>query len=243
MAISGKTVLAVVPARGGSKGIPRKNLCKVNGKTLIAHAAAVIEPLDWVDHAILSTDDQEIADEGRRCGLEVPFIRPAEHSHDAADAIGMWQHAWIASEEHFRMRFDISVLVQPTTPTRSPQDIDRAVRTLVENHADSVATVSLVPGHFTPEKILRVGDNGFLQPYLPDGLKYSSRQMIPSYYYRNGIAYAVTREHLVDNGKLMEGECLPVVIEGDIANIDDPIDLAWADFLLSRLSSPDSPSH
>ena len=194
----------------------------------------MLEPLEWIDHTVLSTDDDEIAAEGRRCGLDVPFMRPAELARDESGAVGMWQHAWQASESHYGMRFDISVLVQPTTPTRTPADIEHTVRRLVEENADSVATVNRLPGHFTPEKILRIDDTGLLQPYLAEGLSYTSRQMAPAYYYRNGIAYAVTRTHLLEHGRLMEGNCLPLVIEHDIANIDDPVELDWAEFLLER---------
>jgi CMP-N-acetylneuraminic acid synthetase len=236
MAIGGTTVLAVIPARGGSKGIPRKNLRQIQGKSLIAHAAAALESLDWIDHAVLTTDDEEIAAEGRRCGLDVPFLRPAHLARDESDAVSTWQHAWRTSESHYGMRFDVSVLVQPTTPTRTSEDIELTVRELIAKKADAVATVNRLPGHYTPEKILRIDDSGHLRPYLSHGLSCTSRQMAPSYYYRNGIAYAVTRAHLLDHGQLMEGNCVPLLIEHDIANIDDPIELDWAEFLLNRHS-------
>ena len=120
MAWQGRKVLAVVPARGGSKGIPRKNLCKVGGMSLIAHAARTARALDWIDRAVLSTDDEEMADEGRRHGLEVPFLRPAELASDTASGVDVWRHAWLESERHYGCRFDLSVLLQPTTPLRRP---------------------------------------------------------------------------------------------------------------------------
>ena len=104
MAYRGLTVLAVIPARGGSKSIPQKNLRKVGGISLVGRAAQVAKSLSWVDKAILSTDDQKIAEEGLSYGLEVPFMRPEELAGDLSSSVDMWRHAWINSEKHYGMR-------------------------------------------------------------------------------------------------------------------------------------------
>ena len=101
MSYKGNSILAVIPARGGSKGIPRKNLSRLAGTTLVGHAARAAAALEWIDRAVLSTDDDEIAAEGRYSGLEVPFLRPPELAADMAGSIEMWQHAWRASEAFF----------------------------------------------------------------------------------------------------------------------------------------------
>lgn len=119
MSFRSHTVLAVVPARGGSKGIPRKNLRTIGGRSLVAHA-------DWIDAAVFSTDDAEIAEEGRHNGLKVSFMRPPRLAHDRAGSIAVWRHAWLASESHFGARFDLSVLLEPTSPMRRPEDVERA---------------------------------------------------------------------------------------------------------------------
>jgi len=129
------SVLAVVPARGGSKGIPDKNLRKVGGWSLIEHSARTAAALSWIDRTVLSTDDEKIAEEGRRCGLEVPFLRPAALAGDLSPTVEAWRHAWLESEEHFGRRFDISLLLQPTTPLRRPEDVERTVRVMVEGAA------------------------------------------------------------------------------------------------------------
>jgi CMP-N-acetylneuraminic acid synthetase len=116
MAMNGLSVLAVVPARGGSKGIPRKNLERVAGYSLVARAAMVARQLPWLDAAVLSTDDEEIAEEGRRYGISVPILRPADLASDTATGVAAWRHAWLASERHFDRQFDCSVLLQPTSP-------------------------------------------------------------------------------------------------------------------------------
>ena len=232
MTFRAHTVLAVVPARGGSKGIPRKNLCKIGGRSLVAHAARVIAALEWIDAAVLSTDDAEITEEGRRNRLDVPFMRPPELADDRADSISVWRHAWLASETHFGCRFDLSVLLEPTSPMRRPEDIESALNTLLDGGTKAVVSVSRTPAHYTPERTLRIDSEGLVGPYLRDGLRYTARQTIPPYYHRNGIVYAVTRASLVDEKNLMKNSCAAVVIEREVVNIDTPRDLAWAAFLM-----------
>lgn len=236
MSFENKTVLAVIPARGGSKGIPRKNLSMIAGHSLIARAADVVAGLDWLDYSILSTDDEEIAAEGRRHGLPVPFMRPPELAGDRATAVDMWQHAWRASEAYYDTRIDISVLLEPTSPLRRPDDVLKTVRILVESGNSSAVTVSRTPAHFTPERTLCIDERGYLKPYLEEGLRYTSRQMISSYYYRNGLSYAVTREGLLDQGSIIQDDTLAVPIERPVVNIDEPLDLAWAEFILQQES-------
>jgi CMP-N,N'-diacetyllegionaminic acid synthase len=234
MSLENKIILAVIPARGGSKGIPRKNLSKLTGRSLIARAADVVAGLDWLDYSILSTDDEEIAAEGRQHGLHVPFMRPPELAGDRSTAVDMWQHAWRACEECYGTRIDISVLLEPTSPLRRPDDVLKTVSILVASGNSSAVTVSRTPAHFTPERTLCIDDRGYLKPYLQEGLQYTSRQMIPAYYYRNGLTYAVTREGLLDQGKIIQDDTLAVPIERPVVNIDEPLDLAWAEFILQQ---------
>jgi len=234
MSWNGLSLLAVVPARGGSKGIPRKNLCRVGGLSLIAHAARVLKPLAWVDRAVLSTDDPEMAAEGTRCGLEVPFMRPAELSQDLSSSVDMWRHAWLASEEHFQRRFDVSILLQPTTPLRTSDEVAQTLKAMVEGGHQAATTVSRVPAHFTPEKILRMADSGVLAYYHAKGAEHTARQTIPPYFFRNGLCYAVTRQTLIDRGQIIEEDCVGVVIDRYVSNIDDPVDLELAEFFHAR---------
>jgi len=229
------SVLAVVPARGGSKGIPDKNLRKVGGWSLIEHSARTAAALSWIDRTVLSTDDEKIAEEGRRCGLEVPFLRPAALAGDLSPTVEAWRHAWLESEEHFGRRFDISLLLQPTTPLRRPEDVERTVRVMVEGGHRAAATVSRVPGHYAPEKIVRLDDRGCLTSFAEQGARHTARQANPTYYFRNGICYSATRETVVTDRQVAERDCFGVLIEEPIANIDEPIELEWAEFLIRRL--------
>ena len=228
------TILAVVPARGGSKGIPRKNLCRLGGLSLVGHAARTAGKLPWLDRAVLSTDDEEIAAEGRRTGLEVPFMRPAELAADMAGSVEMWQHAWRASEAHFGEAYDISILLEPTSPMRRPEDITAAVDALIASGCAAAATVSQAPAHFTPHKCLTVDAGGTIGFYHDRGQRFAIRQKIPAYYYRNGICYAVRRKTLLEDAHIIEEDCRAVVIDRPIVNIDDFHDLEYAEFLMQR---------
>lgn len=236
MALQGLSVLAVVPARGGSKSIPRKNLMPVAGLSLVGRAAAVAATLPWLDARIVSTDDAEIAEEALRHGLEAPFLRPAEISGDTATSVDMWRHAWTAAEVHYGRRFDLSVLLEPTSPLRRPEDVTRTVETLLQQDAKAAATVSRTPAHFTPHKTLTLDAAGRIGFYLAEGARHSLRQGIPAYYHRNGLCYALRRQTLVEEGRIIEDDCAAVVIERPVVNIDEPFELELAEWLLQRES-------
>ena len=234
MSYQGKSVLAVIPARGGSKGIPRKNLKTVMGLSLVAHAARIVSQIDWLDAAVLSTDDPTIADEGRRHGLAVPFMRPAELSNDSSSSIEMWRHAWLTTEATNRREYDISVLLEPTSPLRCSTDVVRTVDALLKADCDAAATVSRTSGHYTPHKTLEINATGEIVFFLSNGANYAIRQKIPAYYHRNGICYAVKRSTLIKGRRVIEKRCRAVVIKRPVVNIDDLLDLEIAEMLMQR---------
>jgi len=237
MAYEGYKILAVIPARGGSKGIPRKNLCQIAGISLVGHAAKVAQSLEWIDRTVLSTDDEEIAEEGRAHGLDVPFIRPAELATDTALSHHVWKNAWLTSEEHLQEQYDISVLLEPTSPLRRPEDITLTVGALVESNCDAAATVSRAPAHFTPHKCLTLDEKGIIGFYHQNGQQFSIRQKIPDYYFRNGICYALKRYTLLEKGFIIEENCKAIVMERQVVNIDDQHDLEYAEFLFQRYNA------
>jgi len=234
MSYKGFNVLAVVPARGGSKSIPRKNLCKVGGTSLVGWAAKTVLSLPWVDRAILSTDDREIADEGIKYGLEVPFMRPDDLAADMSSSVDMWRHAWLGAEDHYSMRFDISILLEPTSPLRRPEDVKQTVDALLDDDHRAAATVSPAPAHFTPHKCLTVDSNGFIGFYLKNGAEFSIRQKIPAYFFRNGVCYATKRDTVIEKRYILEEHCAAVVIDRPLVNIDEPFDLELAEFLMKK---------
>lgn len=231
--IRGHTVLAVVPARGGSKSIPRKNLATVGGVSLVGRAAALAKSIDWIDRVVVSTDDREIADEAVRHGAEAPFLRPDELSSDTATSKDMWRHAWTAAEAHHGQGFGLSVLLEPTSPLRRAEDIERTVATMLDEGAAAAATVSRTPAHYTPHKTLTIED-GSIGFYLPTGAQHSLRQTIPAYYHRNGACYAVRRATLFEHDAIIEHDCRAVIIDRHLVNIDDAFELDLAEWLLAR---------
>lgn len=231
MTWQGERVLVIVPARGGSKGIARKNLARVGGLSLVGHAARTALALPWADRAVVSTDDEEIAAEARAHGLDAPFMRPAELATDAAAAIDVWRHAWLAAETHYATGFAYAVYLQPTTPLREVAEVTATLRAVAEGGHKAAATVSRVPGHFSPLKIMTMGADGRLAFFLPEGAGVVARQQAPVTWYRDGLAYAARRATIVDERTIVESDCVGVVIDRPLANIDDPFDLIVAETL------------
>ena len=227
-------VLAVVPARSGSKGIPDKNLKVIAGHSLIAWAGKTLKSIPWIDHSIISTDSQKYADEGIKSGLDAPFLRPPELSTDLSRSIDVWTHAWSTTEKICNKQFDISLLIEPTSPLRIADDIERTVKILVEGNYSSAVTVSRTPAHFTPEKTLKVDKHGVLKFYLDNGAEHYLRQKVPDYYHRNGICYAATRNTVLNDKTIIEQNCIGVVIDRPVINIDDKEELALAEYYLKK---------
>jgi len=234
VAIEGKSVLAVVPARSGSKGIAHKNMVEVAGLSLIARTARVVRASGWIDCAVISTDDASYAEEGRRHGLDAPFLRPAELASDSATGVDTWRHAWLAAETHYGQRFDVSLYLQPTSPFRTPAQVEQTLRAMLAGGHQAAATVAEVPGHFTPEKQLRRDAAGMLSFVHAEGARHSNRQTIPIGWYRTGYCYAATRNQVVERRMIVEQDCLGVPLPGPVINIDDPFELDIARWLAAR---------
>lgn len=228
-----KTILAVVPARSGSKGIPDKNMRMLCGMSLIGWAGRCLDGLTWIDAKVLSTDSPGYTEEGKRYGLESPFLRPDDLSNDSASAIDTVCHALLQSEAYFAKRFDIVLIIEPTSPFRKSSDIEKAIQILIDSGADSVVTVSELSSKAHPRKVLLI-ENERVLFYDESGDCITSRQALDTLYWRNGVCYALSRECLMGKKKIFTDNTKPLVIRREIVNIDDPIDLEWAEFLLSR---------
>jgi CMP-N-acetylneuraminic acid synthetase len=232
--ILGKRVLAIVPARSGSKGIPNKNLSLLKGVSLIGRAGMVLEEASFVDATVLSTDSPEYAREGRKFGLQSWFLRPESLSGDTAGAVETCQHALRESEEHYHTSFEVILIVEPTSPLRSARDLERVAHLLVESGADSAISVSPLSAKAHPRKIL-VSKGGHLDFFHPGGAEVKGRQALSvDYFWRNGVCYALTRECLMVKEAIFTSHTVADVITRPIVNIDDPIELLWAEFLLDQ---------
>jgi CMP-N-acetylneuraminic acid synthetase len=238
--LAGRSVLAVVPARRGSVGIPDKNLRTLAGRTLIGWAGATLADCPFVDRRILSTDSETYAEEGGRWGLEVPFLRPAELSTATATAVDVLRHAVVASEAAFDRSFDLVLVVEPTSPLRTPDDVRRVAMLLAGSDADSAVSVSPIDAKCHPWKVLRVDDAGRLTYWCEEGRGIANRAELPGgLVIRNGLCYAVTRRCLMEQGRVIGERTLADVVRRPVANIDEPLDLEWAEFLLQRQRAPD----
>lgn len=185
-------VLGVVTARGGSKGLPGKNLKPLAGKPLIAHTIAAAVASNALDRIILSTDDEAIAEIGRGLGCEVPFLRPAELAADDTPHLPVMQHAvrWMA--DHAGYHPDAVMILQPTSPLRSADDIRASVELLDRSGADSVLSASEIPSHAHPLRALRVDDTGAAVLFVTgEGVRHriNRRQDLPAAWVMNGAIY------------------------------------------------------
>lgn len=193
-------VLGVVTARGGSKGIPRKNVRILGGKPLIAWTAAAARD-SRLARTILTTDDAEIADAGRIAGLDVPFMRPAELATDAAPTLPVLLHA-VRALEDAGDRYDAICLLQPTNPLRTAATIDACLALLESSGADSVITVLPVPAEHNPHWVYFAGPDGRLRLATGEAAPIPRRQELPPAFHREGSVYVVRRDVLVDHRSL-----------------------------------------
>lgn len=227
----GKKILAVVPARGGSKGIKLKNLRLVKNIPLVGHAGKTCQQLDIIDKAIVSTDHDEIANIASQYGLEVPFMRPEYLSGDQIGDLDVLVHALEAIEEQDHIQYDIILMLQPTSPNRTAQHVIDTVNKLIEEDLDSVWTVSETDKKHHPLKQLTISNDGVMEYYDLEGAKIIARQQLSPIYHRNGVAYAFTRDCLLKQRSIKGKKSGALIINEPIANIDTEEDLLIANSL------------
>ncbi len=234
--IDHRKVLAVVPARGGSKGVPLKNIKTLAGEPLIMHTARVIQDVAMIDRAVVSTDHEGIAQTARSGGLVFFGPRPDQLSGDRVGDLPVLQHALQQAEAADACRYDIILMLQPTSPVRKPEDLTRCLEKLVHGSHDAVWTVSPIDLKFHPLKILRVS-NGNMSLWDESGKSIIARQQLEPLYYRNGICYAFTRECLMDTQSIYGNNAGAVIIDHAFVNIDTAADFQAAEVLLSGNSA------
>jgi CMP-N,N'-diacetyllegionaminic acid synthase len=186
-------VLGIITARGGSKGVPGKNLKLLAGRPLLAYTVDSARACQALDRVILSTEDEAIAAAGRSLGVEVPFIRPAELSRDDTPHLPVIQHAATWMRQHQDYRPDAVMVLQPTSPLRTAADIAAAIALLESSGADSVVSVSEVPAHSHPSRTLRVDATGNAVLFAtgePVRKRINRRQDLPDAWVMNGAIYA-----------------------------------------------------
>jgi CMP-N,N'-diacetyllegionaminic acid synthase len=232
-------VLAVVPARGGSKGIPRKNLQLLAGRPLVAHAVETgLAAAPLVSRVVCSTDDPDIAAVARDAGAEVPFLRPSELAQDDSEDWPVFVHVLNWLEQHEGWLPDLIVNLRPTSPMRTPQHVVGAIGLLLETGADSVKAVCLARQH--PHKMWLRQSDGRVEPYLKTPFRLSRGPDVPraeleDVYWQNGVVDVTRREVILERGVMIGPRVAGLVTrpEGSI-DIDTPLDLALAELLFAR---------
>lgn len=192
--INGKSVLAIIPARGGSKGLPGKNVKDLFGKPLIAWSIDIATACTSIDRVIVSTDDKNISEVAKEYGAEAPFIRPAELSDDTASTINVLFHAidWCGKHQGFRPEYII--LLQPTSPLRSIEDIEGTIKTLKNKKVRAV--VSVCENNHHPWWSNTLPENGNMKDFLNPEIINKRRQDLPVFYRLNGAIYLAHTNYL-----------------------------------------------
>lgn len=220
-------------ARGGSKGVPGKNIRPLAGRPLIAYAIDALKESRSVDRVIVSTDDGAIAAAALACGAEVPFMRPAELAADGASELLAWKHALAEAEREGRLP-EIFVSAPATSPLRDVSDIDAAVELLLDTGCDMVVSVS--PSARNPyfNMVRRDGD-GRVSLLVRSDRPPARRQDAPPAYDMTTVVYAARPRYVLGCGALMEGDVRAVVVPEERAlDIDTPLDFEFAEFIMER---------
>lgn len=228
-----KRIVAVITARGGSKGIPRKNIKDLAGLPLIAYTIEAAKNSQHLDYFLVSTDDTEIAEVSKKFGAPVPFLRPPEFATDSAKSIPVVQHALSWLKEHDGKTFDYVMILQPTSPFRTAEDIDKSIEKIVETGADSVMGMKkLIDFSFAKLKVL---DGDKIMPFVEsEGKESAARSELKDLYKRNCAIY-LTKTELILQGDLFGNDSRAYVMpEERSVDINTPFDFELAEFIAKK---------
>ncbi len=232
-----KKILVVITARGGSKGLPGKNIKILGGKPLIAYSIESAKESDLITHSIISTDDPEIAEVARKWGGEVPFMRPAELATDTAGHVGVMQHAVKFMEEKLGFTFDYVVIFQPTSPFRTKDDVDGTIQKLIDTGADSAVSIFEIDSTYHPIKVKKLEGDRVL-PYCMEEPEGKRRQDLPKAYRRSSAIYAMKRDLLMIGGKLFGDYVVGYVTPREyFVDIDTHFDWVVAEDIYNKLNA------
>ena len=222
-------VLGVIPARGGSKGIPRKNIRDMAGKPLIGWAIDEGLKSRYVDRLVLSTDDQEIARVARDYGAEVPFMRPPELARDTSTGIDPVIHMIDTLPE----KYDYVVLLQPTSPLRTVEDIDGCIEQCIEHDAD--CCISMVEAATSPYYAFTLTRENRLKFVIEQDSYFTARQQLPKTYEPNGAVYVARCDWLRKTGKYLTGQTMAYIMPRERSlDVDDLFDFELCEMVLKK---------
>ena len=233
MAYKDKKILGVITARGGSKGIPRKNIKELVGKPLIVYTIEATRGSKYLTRCLVSTDDKEIADVSRKHGAGVPFMRPAELAQDSSTSMEVVQHVIKKLKDDFGEEYDYVMILQPTSPLRTSKDIDESIKLAIDTNADSVMSMKELDD-FSPKKVKKI-EEGIALPYFEDeGATSSRRQDLVKMYKRNCAIY-LTKTESIKNGDLFGRVSRAYIMpEERSVDINKPTDFEMAEFWIRK---------
>jgi CMP-N,N'-diacetyllegionaminic acid synthase len=224
--------IAIIPARGGSKGLPNKNILPLGGLPLIAHTIEAARASRSIQRIVVSTDSPEVAEIARQHGVDVPFLRPVELAQDETPTLPVMQHVLTQLTTAEGWQPEIIVLLQPTSPLRQSEDIDRAVTLLEKTGADSVVSMCLSEHH--PAWMKRI-ESGRVVPFLDNAPNYTRRQDLPPVYRLNGAIYATRRRVLQDENRILGCDTRALIMDSESSvDIDTALDLKLASLILQE---------
>lgn len=227
-------VLAVIPARGGSKSVPRKNIAILAGRPLLAYTIHEAKKVAEISDLVVSTDDKEIARIAQSLGALVPFMRPEELGTDQAQSAPVLRHSLLEMEARRNLAYDAVLMLQPTTPLRAARHIEKAINIMKNKECDSVVSVVSVAGHHPFRMKIMSGD--LLTNFIDQGFEdMRPRQVLPPVFIRNGAVYLSRRHVVADHNQVVGPKCLGFEMDrNESINIDDAIDLKLAELLLKE---------
>lgn len=230
------TILAIIPARGGSKGLPGKNILPLAGQPLIAYTIAAANNAALLDRVVISTDSHQIADVARQYGGETPFIRPLELARDDTLIYPVLIHTiqWLKTHDDYLP--DYVMLLQPTSPLRTSQDIDNAISKALDNDADGIVSLCHADPH--PYLTMRLDQNEIISQFMkldaPLTEKYSRRQDLPDAYNINGAIYLAKRQVLLEKNTFYTDRTYAYIMPPERSiDIDSQWDLRLAELVLN----------
>jgi len=228
-----KEILALILARGGSKGIPKKNIKQLCGKPLIAYTIEAAFNSECINRVVVSTDDDEIAEIAKKWGADVPFKRPEKLATDTATSNDAIVHAlnWLLKNENYTPELFLNL--QATSPFRDKKDIDKAIKKFIDSDADSL--ISVTETDKSPYWMRTIDENGYLNPIMETDKKYNRRQDLPSVYVLNGAIYMMESIRFLKNRKFNIGNVLPYIMDKiSSVDIDNMLDWKFAEFLMEE---------
>jgi N-acylneuraminate cytidylyltransferase/CMP-N,N'-diacetyllegionaminic acid synthase len=227
-------MIAIIPARGGSKGLPGKNIKPLNGTPLICHSIQSALKAKSISRVIVSTDDDEIAQIARECGAEVPFIRPRNLAEDNSMVMDVYFYTVDRLTDKSNEQIESFVVLLPTAPLRIAEDINTAVEIFKEKKADSV--ISVMDANVPIEWYRKIDEQGILKDYSPNISAIKNRQEFKKSYIPNGAIYVFRTEVLRKTRQYYTDKTYPYLMPRErSADIDEIIDFEWAEFLLKRI--------